>query len=277
MTADGEAVICMRVQSERPKTMKSGATGYLHTMREPVPLPVPRRKPRVATKPARLATIARQAESEATTDDVAALSNELWVSVASLKRLHIGWLDRWLPTTAGGQRRYIGWTFPMRDAHGVVTGIRVRSMTGAKFAVPGSHDGLFIPDGIRYEGSRLWIVEGPTDCAAMLDLGADCIGRSSCQTGGPYLTTWARGREIVIVADNDSAKLRPDGTAFYPGQEGAEALAGLLAPLASRLWVIRPPNHKDVRQWRRAMPRLTLRDLDEMVAMRRPWRMAHGR
>jgi len=55
---------------------------------------------------------------------------------------------------------------------------------------------------------NLVIVEGPTDCAAGLDLGLlNIIGRPSCSGGAEQIREFIRRtkfRRVVIVADNDS-------------------------------------------------------------------------
>lgn len=58
-------------------------------------------------------------------------------------------------------------------------------------------------------------------------------------------------KEIAILANYDDAKKRPDGGAFYPGQEGARKLADALAVMPRRsVRVIYPLKGKDARQWR---------------------------
>ena len=57
----------------------------------------------------------------------------------------------------------------MTDVDGNVWGIRIRRPDGAKFSIKGGKEGLFIPE--EFGGDRLLIAEGPTDTAALLDLG----------------------------------------------------------------------------------------------------------
>jgi len=96
------------------------------------------------------------------------LAASLGVSQGSLSRLGIVWVAA----------RHV-WGFPMRDAAQRVIGIRLRTNGGFKFAVTGSHNGLFWPEDLTGAGPLL-ICEGPTDTAALLDLGYDAIGRPSC-------------------------------------------------------------------------------------------------
>jgi hypothetical protein len=163
---------------------------------------------------------------------LARLAGDLGLSVLSLTRLGVGW---------SVQRR--AWTFPMRSAGGAVLGIRLRCPGGCRLAIRGGHEGLFVPDSLDLAGGRLLIAEGPTDTAALLDLGFSAVGRPSC-TGGVRLLVELVQRlavpDVVIVADGDA-----------PGQRGAESLAAVLVAYCPAVRVIGPPaGIKDARQWR---------------------------
>jgi hypothetical protein len=105
--------------------------------------------------------------------------------------------------------------------------------------------------GLSGEGWLL-ITEGPTDCAAAMDLGFDAIGRASCLTGvrdvKVLLSRYPR-KFVLIVADNDTPKMRSNGETFYPGREGANILAKTIRPLAGIVRVAMPPEHKDLWDW----------------------------
>jgi DNA primase len=128
----------------------------------------------------------------------------------------------------------------MFDARRKVIGIRLRAEDGQKWAVAGSHNGLFWPDGLAGAGPLL-ICEGPTDTAALLDLGYDAIGRPCC-TGAVEMIIEVvrrlRRRDVVVVADADA-----------PGIEGANRLARALTEAGRRPKVIRPLWGKDARAW----------------------------
>jgi DNA primase len=132
----------------------------------------------------------------------------------------------------------------MSDASGLVVGIRLRRPDGRKLSVRGGKEGLFIPADLP-DGGRLLICEGPTDTAALLDLGFSAVGRPSCTGGTRHLVELVRLRrpsELVIVADGDG-----------PGQRGAEGLAATLAAYCAVVRVITPPApHKDARAWKQA-------------------------
>ena len=138
----------------------------------------------------------------------------------------LGWYRRnpdlrVLGLTATPDRGARAAAFPMRNARGLVTGIRYRELgTGRKWSMRGSHDGLFLPrDGGGGEGP-LVVCEGASDTAAALTLGWRGVGRSSCQCGGRLLADYilAEGvHEVAIFADNDPA-----------GRHGATALKKFL-------------------------------------------------
>ena len=55
----------------------------------------------------------------------------------------------------------------------------------------GGREGLFIPRDLD-PAAGLWVVEGPTDCAALLGLGIEAVGRPSCSGGMRHLAGLAR-------------------------------------------------------------------------------------
>jgi DNA primase len=134
----------------------------------------------------------------------------------------------------------------MRGAAGEVVGIRLRRPDGFKFAVQGGREGLFLPATAGDGYSPLYVCEGPTDAAALLDMGfRSVVGRPSCTGGVKLLIELVRRRrplEVVIVADGDE-----------PGRRGADNLASVLVAYASAVRVVAPPaGVKDVRDWLRA-------------------------
>ena len=144
-------------------------------------------------------------------------------------RLLVGWSEF-----------HTAWSFPMRNAAGEVVGIRLRLPNGNKLSVRGGHEGLFVPKHLRC-GERLVIAEGPTDTAALLDLGLSTVGRPSCTGGVRLLVEFVQRMkppDMVIVADADQ-----------PGQRGAASLAGTLLRYC-RVRIITPPEpFKDARAW----------------------------
>jgi hypothetical protein len=117
--------------------------------------------------------------------------------------------------------QYKAWAFPMRNASAKVVGIRLRSDRGEKFAVRGSHDGIFVPFDLEKDGlRRLYIAEGPSDVAAGLSLKLPIIGRASAHGSVLTVVDYVRKkgiREVVIISDADN-----------PGISGAKYLLDLL-------------------------------------------------
>ena len=95
----------------------------------------------------------------------------------------------------------------MTNAYGNVLGIRLRRPNGFKFSVTGGKEGLFIPSTGVPDNCPMLICEGPTDAAALLDMGfPNVVGRPNCTGGIKLLVELVRRRqrpEVVIVSDND--------------------------------------------------------------------------
>jgi hypothetical protein len=237
IAADGTAAICARVSDGAVK--RAGQAGWLHRLRQDenrrpeghgrpaIRLTVPSAPPRG------MADLAERFQVAADPGRLDRLARGLGLTVEGLKRLGIGWCDL-----------SQAWSFPMVDAQGRTLGIRLRTEAGHKFAVQGSHEGLFLPT--DFDGSGLiTICEGPTDAAAMLDLGLQAVGRPSCTGGAALLVALVkrhRPGEVVILADRDQ-----------PGQEGALGLVPRLVIHVPRLRVLTPPSgQKDARTWKRS-------------------------
>ncbi len=196
------AVICARTESPR----RAGEGGWLHILRNNGAAWAPWRR----TIPAAVRTmsgadrldfakLAAEYRAAVQPQAVARLAASLGLSAESLGRLGICWAS-W----------HWAWTFPMIDAAGAVLGIRLRRPDGTKLSVRGGKDGLFIPAAL--DGGRLLVCEGPTDTAALLDLGFSAVGRPSCAGGVKLLVELVKllaVPEVVIMADGDA----PDNAA----------------------------------------------------------------
>ena len=233
---DGCFAVCMRVPEGAVKTTRNG--GFLHVLCEDPDWPS---RPRVRTlalatrnkPPTDFGPLATGYAASVEMAEVQGFAEQLGVSVGSLVRLAIGW--------AADHR---AWSFPMYDAARCVQGIRLRSLSGRKWSVRGGREGLFLPTGLDFS-KLLMICEGPTDTAALLDLGFEAIGRPSCSGGTMLLAEILRRAKpsgAVIVADRDG-----------PGQRGAEGLAMALLPVCRSVRVVCPPEGiKDARAWKQA-------------------------
>jgi len=248
VSADGALVCCMRVKSDRP--VRNG--GWLHRIAAtPPPRPPCRVYVPASPEPQRdwPALLERWASRTAAAD-FARLAHLLGVSAASLRRLRAALSDR--PGV---------WAFPMFDAARQAIGIRLRAEDGRKWAVAGSHNGLFWPSDLAGAGPLL-VCEGPTDTAALLDLGYDALGRPSCTGAIEMVIEAVRGlrrRDVVVVADADD-----------PGIDGADRLARALTAAGRRPKVIRPLQGKDARAWVRGGA--TRAVVDCAIANARHWR-----
>jgi len=264
VTADGVFALCMRVKSDRPT--KNG--GWLHRLSDS-PRPVPRLylPPPRTPAPCTIdwAAMLRRFERDTRRAEVERLAAALGVSAGSLSRLGIVWVA---PRHA--------WGFPMRDAAHQVIGIRLRTKSGFKFAVTGSHNGLFWPMGLTGRGPLL-LCEGPTDVVAMLDLGYDAIGRPSCEGAAEMVVEAVQRlhrRDVVVVADADEPQRQPDGSVRRPGLDGANRLAQALTEAGYRPKVIQPTQGKDARAWLQAGA--TRAVVDAAIASGRYWRASRG-
>ena len=221
--AENGVACCMRVQSERQA--RNG--GWLHGI-EAQPRHVEHR-PALPPPPDR-DWESFAAECAAALPDQDDLHAKLGVSPESLARLGLGW-----------SHEHVCYTFPMFGADGRCCGIRTRYRTGAKRCVAGSRAGLFIPDGFELRG-EVWVCEGPTDCAALLSLGFNAVGRPNNTGGYDLLVAYLRrARDVVIVADRES-RAAVDAVTVA----GADRL---LVTFNGKARMIRPPGCKDVRDW----------------------------
>lgn len=219
---DGECCICSRVESEN----KWGDAGWFHWIDGKIIEPQKRYVQQTIEHKIDCQAILQRYRLDTLTPRLESFASTIGVTAASLRRLNCCWAAN-----------HNAWAFPMRNEIHFAIGIRLRTEDGGKFAVKGSRAGLFIPESIDF-AQTLWICEGPTDCAAMLDIGLNVIGRPSCQGQEKLVAAIVRKqkpREVVIVADADA-----------PGQRGAEILADSIWASCK---IIAPAKFKDARAW----------------------------
>jgi len=189
-----------------------------------------RRSPRSMSRPIDSRVMLTSWQHATRPEDYERLAEKLTVSVNSLRQLGAAWAAK-----------YRAWAFPMADADGVILGIRLRAETGRKWAVRGSHQGLFLPEGgLGEQVNEVIVCEGPTDTAALLTLGLSAVGRPSCSGGGRLLLPLLAGRHVIILADRDAPKVRPDGTTWNPGWQGAQPTAEVVACAIRQMQFWRP-------------------------------------
>lgn len=241
VSEDGAVVHCQRVESDKPA--KGDMGGWIHRLKDAPKDRRPYVKPIKPTAPPSFDAerVMANLRAKTTPEQLATHAAALGVSAESLDALGAAW-------SPANQ----AWAFPMRNADGRATGIRLRNEAGEKWAVKGSKVGLFYDVALLAPGKdrTLYVCEGPTDTAAALTLGLQAVGRHAClgQASDIKALMKARGfNRVVAIADNDEAKRRPDGSLFYPGQEGARRLLDELKAAAK---LVVPPA-KDLRAWLR--------------------------
>jgi len=250
---DGSAAICQRITEGSVK--KCGDAGYLHILRDRHN-GHNRHKCRVNNR--RLVTnvqignassrdfgqLASRYRQQLTDERLNVLANSLGVSMMSLRRLTIG---------SDGE----AFTIPFSNDVGKIIGIQRRFPNGRKLSVSGSRIGLFVPADMPGDGILL-ICEGATDTAAGLDLGFAAVGRPNCSSRIKMVSKFVKGRDVVIVGDNDDV-----------GKAGAERLAASLALSCPKVRIIHPPaSIKDLRNWLRAG--LTAKELSKAISDAEP-------
>lgn len=219
-------VHCMRVASD--KVTENG--GWLHPIGSASQAPFQPRRPKEPSVDVR--AMMERWQRNARTERLASL---LGVDELSLRLLGVGWSEE-----------NHAWAFPMVNAERNVVGIRLRNEHGDKWSVRGGKSGVFYP---RMSGmKRAFICEGPSDVAALLQIGLFAIGRPSCNDGGAILCEMLPKlgvKSAVIVADHDGDKSRPDGSTYNPGVDGSVRLSERL-PVPNCIWL---PPCKDAREF----------------------------
>lgn len=231
LSRDGASVICGRTPSG--KRIGNKGAGWLHVVGEAKPYTPPRQETKIV-KPVQRDWAEVAMECEAALPEQDPLADQLGVSDESLGRLMLGWSDKWGC-----------YTFPMRAGDGSIIGIRTRYRNGEKRAMTGSAAGIFIPLNIR--NGDIWVCEGPTDCAALLTIGLEAIGRPSNTGGCHYIVEFMRprkGASAFILADRD----KPGSQAEQSTMAGANDLAAELRRVRRAVKIMRPPGGKDVRE-----------------------------
>lgn len=237
------AAICSRVESRD----RRGEAGWLHHLRDK-----PVVKPKPQPKPAR----DWRAEAERLAKG---LSADKRAGLAGRLGLPAGGLDCFplLGFLKGNERRPGCYTFPEVDGAGRVVGIACRYADGKAF-LPGGLRGLSVPAGFDPAVCEVvFVVEGPTDVAALRAAGLWAVGRPSNVSGvvalGQLLAGVPERGRIVVVGENDE-KADQD----WPGLTGAGAVAEALAAALLRrpgtrrfpvLWAVTPDGIKDTRAW----------------------------
>lgn len=152
--------------------------------------------------------------------------------------------EKWNVSPAVITELGIGWdgfahTIPMYELNKIV-GIQRQFTAGFKCMVSGSSLGLIVPMTMA-TGNVLFIPEGASDLAMLLDMGYCGIARPNALVGKELVYNWLRRYNpvydlIVIVADNDEA-----------GHKGAIKLQDHLDSEHTRTKIVIPGSYKDIR------------------------------
>jgi hypothetical protein len=227
---DGSHVICARVSVGGTYC---GEPGWKHDMTNAQPVAIPGHIREKAQFDASAYAVAF--ERAITTDQLANLSAELGVSVESLRRLRTGWCAE-----------HDAPAFPMW-IRGQIVGIRIRTHD-AKFCIRDSSNGFFLPRGV--DGSEtLYVVEGPTDTAAGLDLKLDIIGKPNATACTDELTRYLLAKQpemVVFIGENDE----PDRFGKRAGIDGPRAQCARAVAAGVNAVFILPLAGKDLREWK---------------------------
>jgi hypothetical protein len=233
---DGSEACCKRVISDR----QMGEAGSIHRLEDCQAIPdhvirkMVERRPEPDVPMWKLAKMYH--EEIISREMIKPMSSLLGVSEGSLISLRVGW-----------SKTHDAFSFPMRDAKKRICGIRLRRPNGRKYSVIDSRSGLFIGMDGKEDPEMLCICEGPTDTAAMIDLGFDVIGRPDCGSGTEMLVNYVKcnRRDVVIVHDRDE----PNSAAEANVMRGVSVLTDRLLGIAKSVRVIAPPSSKDIREW----------------------------
>lgn len=181
------------------------------------------------------ANVAQACLAQVTVAQLRELAAELGVTSHSLQLLSAGWHS---------EKR--AFTIPERDGQRRACGISLRWLGGRKGFIRGGRRGLIIPSDLDDRSGRVYVVEGASDLAALLDHGLAAVGRFSAFGGVAQLADLLRGRELLVVGERDA---KPDGT--WPGRDGAIAVASKLQHLWGRTvkYALPPEGAKDIRDW----------------------------
>ena len=255
ISVDGTTVHCQRVQSDRKCPGESG--GWLHAHPEGTPPPVPEKRPVPRIKD--VGALARQMfEHKQAARARWELAMEWGVDRRVLESLLVG--VGWDPHNG---HRYL--SFPSRDGDGRIVGITRRYPDGQKRTLAGtSNGGVFCAAGWWNSPGPVFVAEGASDVAVLLNAGLAAIGRPSNVGGSGVLASFlsrrAVGRRVIVLGENDRKADRVGDVAHgcrlecpgciwcWPGKYGAESVAKRLAKWKPSI-VFPPDGIKDVRAW----------------------------
>lgn len=213
---NGSAILCTKEPNEHPV----GEAGWLHIL-DP--------KRNLDYKPTNFEQLFIRYQQNVITGMAKVIADELRVSIASVEQLGVGFypLEN-------------AWIWAELDDYGNVIGLLKRYHNGKKVMVKGSERGLIYQYPLPKTDKPILVVEGASDTLAAMDMGYVCVGRPSVDGGGKFLSGLLRGRDVIIVGENDGG----------PGMRGMEKMFQILKTACKSVKKILPPtNKKDLRDW----------------------------
>lgn len=240
-----DAVLCMRVKSDRPYEFRDGKIGWIHrngTAMQQHPTFMPPKKPRLsdAVMHNRWAPKARAwFMGDVAWNRVREVAYGLGVYEGALGDLGVGW-----DGTAT--------TWPEKNGAGLIVGVKRRLLDGTKVYHLGSRAGLTYSDTFADNPGPIFVVEGGSDVAAGITMGLACVGRPSNTGGVPYLVRLLgplKDRKIIVVAERDGKEGQVQEE--WPGVFGAKSCRDRLRQRLGRVvrWAFMPDSAKDMRAW----------------------------
>jgi 5S rRNA maturation endonuclease (ribonuclease M5) len=202
----GLKVICTRVKSGNPR----GKSGHLHYIKQgQVPPKLMLQKPEYLT-PKQVQDYLDGISQARNANMIERQAKALGLSLDSIVMMH----GRYDPDKAV-------LVFPMFEHRKMPTGCRFRRNDGKKYSLKGGREGLFFSR--EFTPTRpTWITEGPTDAAALCEIGfTNVIGRPNCSGGADIikrLLSTHRTTPLIIISDPDEC-----------GVDGAKSLAQMVS------------------------------------------------
>lgn len=213
---NGSAVLCTKVENEHP----INTAGYLHVL-DP--------KQNLDYQPTEFEKLFVKYRQNMISGMDEIIAHILGVTPKSVEKLGIGYypLEN-------------AWVWAEMDACGNVIGLLKRFQSGKKIMVKGSERGLTYRYPLPKSDKPVIVVEGASDVLAAMDMSYAAVGRPSADGGGKLLCTLLKGRDVIIVGEND------DG----PGLRGMEKMFQILKPACKSVKKVLPPSgKKDLRSW----------------------------
>ena len=241
---------------------KSGSSTRPRTTARPAERPAAHPEPRAnGHADPRWAAMASRYEANLTPALLNELANDLGVLPAALLNLRTGYAHADDVKERFERLREPGWTFPMLDGFGAVSGVLLRiRKEAARRIFPVEHKdklvmtnlageltlGSFVPSIIADADPKMPVlyVEGASDVAAAISHGYLAVGRPSNAYGAKFAGRLLPGR-LVVMGENDA------GEKGWPGLTGARATALELRNLTRHTpeAFMPPTKYKDLRTW----------------------------